>query len=130
MSLKHIHSDETPAPLSAHSDAVLIPPGAAILVSSGQLGMLKDGTIPEDTEQQIEAAFDNVEAVLRAAGMTVSDVVKMTTFITDPRYRDAFRAVRAKRVGNPPPSSTRIVVTSLSMPEMKVEIEIIAAKVP
>jgi len=60
----------------------------------------------------------------------VSDVVKMTTFITDPRYRDAFRAVRAKRVGNPPPSSTRIVVTSLSMPEMKVEIEIIAAKVP
>ena len=130
MSLKHIHSDETPAPLSAHSDAVLIPPGAAILVSSGQLGMLKDGTIPEDTEQQIEAAFDNVEAVLRAAGMTMSDVVKMTTFITDPRYRDAFRAVRAKRVGNPPPSSTRIVVTSLSMPEMKVEIEIIAAKLP
>ncbi|MBT5494895.1 MAG: RidA family protein [Alphaproteobacteria bacterium] len=130
MSLKHIHSDETPAPLSAHSDAVLIPPGAAILVSSGQLGMLKDGTIPEDTEQQIEAAFDNVEAVLRAAGMTMSDVVKMTTFITDPRYRDAFRAVRAERVGNPPPSSTRIVVTSLSMPEMKVEIEIIAAKVP
>ena len=130
MSLKHIHSDETPAPLSAHSDAVLIPPGAAILVSSGQIGMLKDGTIPEDTEQQIEAAFDNVEAVLRAAGMTMSDVVKMTTFITDPRYRDAFRAVRARRVGNPPPSSTRIVVTSLSMPEMKVEIEIIAAKVP
>lgn len=130
MSLKHIHSDETPAPLSAHSDAVLIPPGAAILVSSGQLGMLRDGTIPEDTEQQIEAAFDNVEAVLRAAGMTMSDVVKMTTFITDSRYRDAFRAVRAKRVGNPPPSSTRIVVTSLSMAEMKVEIEIIAAKVP
>lgn len=130
MSLKHIHSDETPAPLSAHSDAVLIPPGAAILVSSGQLGMLKDGTIPEDTEQQIDAAFDNVEAVLRAAGMGMSDVVKMTTFITDPRYRDAFRAVRAKRVSNPPPSSTRIVVTSLSMPEMKVEIEIIAAKVP
>ena len=130
MSLKHIHSDETPAPLSAHSDAVLIPPGAAILVSSGQIGMLEDGTIPEDTEQQIEAAFDNVEAVLRAAGMTMSDVVKMTTFITDPRYRDAFRAVRARRVGNPPPSSTRIVVTSLSMPEMKVEIEIIAAKVP
>jgi 2-iminobutanoate/2-iminopropanoate deaminase len=130
MSLKHIHSDETPAPLSAHSDAVLIPPGAAILVSSGQLGMLKDGTIPEDTEQQIDAAFDNVEAVLRAAGMGMSDVVKITTFITDPRYRDAFRAVRAKRVGNPPPSSTRIVVTSLSMPEMKVEIEIIAAKVP
>jgi len=130
MSLKHIHSDETPAPLSVHSDAVLIPPGAAILVSSGQLGMLKDGTIPEDTEQQIDAAFDNVEAVLRAAGMGMSDVVKITTFITDPRYRDAFRAVRAKRIGNPPPSSTRIVVTSLSMPEMKVEIEIIAAKVP
>jgi len=130
MTLKHIHSDETPAPLSAHSDAVLIPPGAAILVSSGMLGMRQDGTIPESTEEQVEAAFDNVEAVLRAAGMTMGDIVKMTTFITDARYRDAFRAVRAKRVGDPPPASTRVVITSLSMPEMKVEIEIIAAKAP
>ena len=130
MTLKHIHSDKTPAPLSAHSDAVLIPPGAAILVSSGLLGMLKDGTIPEATEDQAEAAFDNVEAVLRAAGMDMGNVVKMTTFITDARYRDAFRAVRARRVGDPPPASTRIVITALSMPELKVEIEIIAAKLP
>lgn len=130
MPLKHIHSDETPAPLSAHSDAVLIPPGSAILVSSGLLGMRKDGSIPEATEEQVEAAFDNVEAVLRAAGMGMSDIVKMTTFITDARYRDAFRAVRAKRVGDPPPASTRIVITALSMPELKVEIEIIAAKAP
>lgn len=130
MTLKHIHSDETPAPLSAHSDAVLIPPGAAILVSSGLLGMRKDGTIPEATEDQVEAAFDNVEAVLRAADMDMGNVVKMTTFITDARYRDAFRAVRAQRVGNPPPASTRVVITALSMPELKVEIEIIAAKLP
>jgi len=130
MPLKYIHSDETPAALSAHSDAVLIPPGAAILVSSGLLGMRPDGTIPETTEEQVEAAFDNVEAVLRAAGMTMNDVVKMTTFITDARYRDAFRAVRAKRVGDPPPASTRVVITALSMPELRVEIEIIAAKLP
>ena len=130
MALQHIHSDETPAPLSAHSDAVLIPPGAAILVSSGMLGMRKDGTIPESTEEQVEAAFDNVEAVLRAAGMEMGDIVKMTTFITDARYRDAFRAVRAKRVGDPAPASTRVVSTSLSMPALKVEIEIIAAKAP
>lgn len=130
MGIEHIHSDETPAPLSAHSDAVLIPPGAAILVSSGLLGMRQDGTIPETTEEQVEAAFDNVEAVLRAADMDMSHLVKMTTFITDARYRDAFRAVRAERVGDPPPASTRVVITALSMPELRVEIEIIAAKVP
>ena len=45
--LEHIHSEETPTPLSAHSDAVIIPAGARILVSSGMLGMRKDGTIPE-----------------------------------------------------------------------------------
>ena len=127
--LEHIHSDETPAPLSAHSDAVVIPAGARILVSSGQLGMRPDGTIPEETEAQVEAAFDNVEAVLRAAGMDMSDVVKMTTYITDARYRDAFRAVRAERVGDPAPASTRVVITALSMPKLKVEIEVIAAKV-
>ena len=128
--LKHIHSDETPAPLSAHSDAVLIPPGAQILVSSGMLGMQQDGTIPDSIEGQVAAAFDNVEAVLRAAGMTMGDVVKMTAFITDATYRDAYRAERARRVGDPPPASTRIVITALSQPDLMVEIEIIAAKAP
>ena len=58
--------------------------------------------------------------------MEMGDIVKMT-FATDARYRDAFRAVRAKRVGDPAPASTR-VITSFSMPALKVEIEIIAAK--
>ena len=128
--LKHIHSDETPAPLSAHSDAVLIPPGAQILVSSGMLGMRKDGTIPGSIEDQVAAAFDNVEAVLGEVGMTFGDVVKMTAFITDAAYRDAYRAERARRVGEPPPASTRIVITALSQPDLKVEIEIMAAKAP
>jgi len=128
--LKHIHSDETPAPLSAHSDAVLIPPGAQILVSSGMLGMRRDGTVPDRIEDQLAAAFDNVEAVLRAADMAMRDVVKMTAFITDAAYRDAYRAERARRVGDPPPASTRIVIAALSRPDLKVEIEIIAAKAP
>jgi len=128
--LKHIHSDATPAPLSAHSDAVLIPPGAQILVSSGMLGMHKDGTIPETIEGQVAAAFDNVDAVLAEVGMAFSDVVKMTAFITDAAYRDAYRAERARRVGDPPPASTRIVITALSQPDLKVEIEIMAAKAP
>ena len=126
--LQHVHSDETPAPLSAHSDAVVIPAGARILVSSGMLGMRKDGAIPEAIEDQVAAAFDNVEAVLRAAGMAMSDLVKMTAYITDAGYRDAFRTERAKRVGEEPPASTRVVITALSMPEMKIEIEVIAAK--
>lgn len=127
--LDHIHSDETPAPLSAHSDAVVIPAGARILVSSGMLGMRKDGAIPDSIEEQVRAAFDNVESVLRAAGMDMRDLVKMTTYITDASYRDAFRAERAKRVSAEPPASTRVVITALSMPEMKIEIEVIAAKV-
>jgi len=126
--LKYIHSDKTPAPLSAHSDAVLIPPGAQILVTSGMLGMRPDGTIPESIEEQVAAAFDNVEAVLGEVAMTLADVVKMTAFITDASYRDAYRAERARRVGDPPPASTRVVITALSQPQLKVEIEVIAAR--
>ncbi len=128
--LKHIHSDKTPAPLSAHSDAVLIPPGAQILVSSGMLGMRRDGTVPDTIDGQVAAAFDNVEAVLADVGMTMKDVVKMTAFITDASYRDAYRKERARRVGDPPPASTRIVITALSQPDLKVEIEIMAARMP
>ena len=126
--LEHIHSEETPSPLSIHSDAVVIPAGARILISSGQLGMRRDGSIPETIEDQVVAAFDNVEAVLRAGGMTLRDLVKMTTYITDASYRDAFRAERAKRVGDPAPASTRVVITALSVPDLMIEIEVIAAR--
>ena len=54
------------------------------LFVSGQVGSREDGSPEPDLEAQIRLAFDNLNAVLKAAGCTFEDVVDVTVFIVDP----------------------------------------------
>ena len=55
-----------------------------LLFVSGQVGSREDGSPEPDFEKQVQLAFDNLAAVLKAAGCTFDDVVDVTTFHTDP----------------------------------------------
>ncbi len=55
-----------------------------LLFVSGQVGARADGTPEPDPEAEIRLAFDNLNAVLDAAGCTFDDVVDATLFMTDP----------------------------------------------
>ena len=55
-----------------------------LLFVSGQVGSRADGSPEPDFERQVRLAFDNLAAVLKAAGCTFRDVVDVTTFHTDP----------------------------------------------
>ena len=55
-----------------------------LLFVSGQVGSREDGSAEPDFKQQVELAFANLEAVLKAAGATLDDVVDVTSFHTDP----------------------------------------------
>ncbi|WP_185983925.1 RidA family protein [Aureimonas mangrovi] len=66
-----------------------------LLFVSGQVGSRVDGSPEPDFAEQVEQAFQNLEAVLKAAGCTFADVVDVTSFHTDPESQ--FDAVlRAK----------------------------------
>ena len=54
------------------------------LLVSGQVGSREDGSPEPDLEAQVRLAFDNLNAVLKAAGCTFDDVVDVTVFIVDP----------------------------------------------
>ncbi|QNM96599.1 RidA family protein [Chitinimonas koreensis] len=54
------------------------------LFISGQVGSRPDGSPEPELEAQVRLAFDNLNAVLAAAGCTFSDVVDVTVFIVDP----------------------------------------------
>lgn len=54
------------------------------LFVSGQVGSREDGSPEPDLEAQVRLAFDNLNAVLRAAGCTFEDVLDVTVFIVDP----------------------------------------------
>ncbi|RYY24670.1 MAG: RidA family protein [Sphingomonadales bacterium] len=55
-----------------------------LLFVSGQVGARADGSAEPDTEAQIRLAFDNLLAVLDAAGCTSDDVVDATLYLIDP----------------------------------------------
>ena len=61
--------------------------------------------------------------------MGYSDIVKITTFLTDSRFIVPYRAVRDQFFPTPPyPASTLLIVAGLADPAMLVEIEVVAAK--
>lgn len=87
-----------------------------LLFVSGQVGARDDGSPEPDFAKQVQLAFDNLAAVLEAAGCTLDDVVDVTTFHTDPETQmETVIAVRNRLVGEPPyPNWTVVGVTWLS----------------
>jgi enamine deaminase RidA (YjgF/YER057c/UK114 family) len=78
------------------------------LFVSGQVGSREDGSPEPDFEKQVQLAFDNLAAVLKAAGCMFDDVVDVTTFHTDPSTQwNTIAAVRLMRRDSFTPSRMR-----------------------
>jgi len=113
------------------SQAVKLTGASELLICSGQTAMGDDGSVPTTSEMgaQVRAALDNVVTVLEAAGMTPANIVKSTIYTTDVDELIGVIGVEAPRVlGSNLPASTLLGVTRLAFPELKVEIEVVAAR--
>src|SRR5688572_6237788 len=107
---------------------VEVPAGARLLFTNGQVGTKRDGTTPGTTADQAEVVFARLEAVLAAAKMTLSDIVRLTVFLPDQGDVGTFVEVRDRVMGDHKPGAIILVVKALARPELKIEIEAIAAK--
>ena len=116
------------APLGAYSHAIEVPPGARWLISSGQLGIRPDGTIPDGAGEQAAIIWAGFETILAEAGMGIENIVKTNAFLTDIADRPAYHEVRLRHLGEFRPTSTLLVVAGLAQPEFRLEVEMIAAK--
>jgi 2-iminobutanoate/2-iminopropanoate deaminase len=115
-------------PQSAYAQAIEVAPNARWLHISGQLGVGTDGKLRDGTAAQAEQAWANILNLLAAAGMSAENLVKITTFITNPADVGAVRAARERALGAVRPASTLLVVQALASPEYRIEIEAVAAK--
>jgi enamine deaminase RidA (YjgF/YER057c/UK114 family) len=68
-----------------------------LLFVSGQVGSREDGSPEPVFEQQVQLAFDNLAAVLKAGGCSFDDIIDVTTFHTDPAMQ--FEAINSVRTG-------------------------------
>ena len=113
------------------SQAVKLTEPGELLICSGQTAMGSDGSLPDsaDMGDQVRVALDNVVAVLAAAGMTPQQIVKSKIYTTDVDACVGVIGVEAQRIlGSSLPASTLIGVSRLAFPELKVEIEVTAAR--
>jgi 2-iminobutanoate/2-iminopropanoate deaminase len=115
-------------PLGAYSHAIEVPAGARTLHISGQVGLLPDGRVAQGIEAQTEAVLNNILGILKAAGMAIEDVVKMSTFLVNANDIAAVRSARMRVLGSHRPASTLLVISRLAAPEYLIEIEATAAK--
>jgi enamine deaminase RidA (YjgF/YER057c/UK114 family) len=113
------------------SQAVKLTEPREWLVCSGQTAMGPDGSLPasSDVGKQVQVALNNLVAVLAAGGMTPANIVRSTIYTTDVDAIIGVLAPAAQRIlGSSLPASTLIGVSRLAFPELKVEIEVLAAR--
>ena len=115
-------------PFGRYSHAVSLDAPQKLLVISGQLAVRPDGSVPEDAGEQTAVVLAAIDACLAEAGLGRTDVLRLSAYITEPGYREAYMRVRDAWVADPPPASTLLVVKALALPACKVEIEAIAGR--
>jgi 2-iminobutanoate/2-iminopropanoate deaminase len=122
--MKFIATDDAPKAIGPYSQAVV---EGGFLFAAGQIpldpktGELVTGGI----EPSAERVFDNLEAVLKAAGLKFSDVVKTTVFLTKAEDFAALNAVYARRMGDHKPARSTVIVAALPK-NAPMEIELVA----
>ena len=97
---------------------------ADVVYCSGQIGTGADGRLPEKPEQQFRNAFENVKALLEAAGSSLEAVIEMTTFhVGFQEHIGDFMGVKDSYIREPYPAWTAIGISELgfgSLVEIKV----------
>jgi len=103
-----------------------------LVVTSGQLALAADGSIPEGVEAQAALCFANIDAILSEAGLDFSHVLRFTTYVTRREDMAPYMAVRDRVLADVAvkPASTLLIVSGFTRPEFLVEIEAIALARP
>ncbi|RPJ28392.1 MAG: RidA family protein [Chloroflexi bacterium] len=115
-------------PVGSYSHQIEISSNERLLVISGQVGMRQDGTVPDDPLEQIDVAFENILHNLRAAGMDVKDLIKVTYYLVGEIDAAKRRQVILSRLQGHQPCSTLLFVAALASPVYKVEIDAWASR--
>ena len=122
---KTIQTNDAPSAIGPYSQAIAVD---KFLFASGQVALVPGtGEVAGNTiEEQAEQCCRNVQAILRANGMTFADVVKTTCFLADMADFAAFNGVYEKYFISKP---ARSCVAVKELPKkLLCEIEVIAAK--
>ena len=112
MNKQIVTTSEAPAAIGPYSQAVKT---GLVVFLSGQIGLdpATQALAGEDFGAQVRQAFRNMEALARASGGTLADVVKLTLFLTDLSKFGQVNDIMAELMPKPYPARSTIGVASL-----------------
>jgi 2-iminobutanoate/2-iminopropanoate deaminase len=122
--MRFLATDDAPKAIGPYSQGVV---EGGFLFCSGQIpldpasGELVSGGIEASTER----VLDNMEAVLKSAGLAFADVVKTTVFLVRAEDFPAMNAIYARRFGDHRPARSTVIVAALPKAAV-VEMDLIA----
>lgn len=114
-------------PFNPYSHGAEVETGSRLLYMAGQVGSDIDGNIAPDFESQIRKTYANIEEILKGADMGLTNLVKVTTFLTDRANLAPMREIRKEILGDHKPAHTLLIVSGLAYKEFLIEVECIAA---
>ncbi|WP_331376240.1 RidA family protein [Sinorhizobium chiapasense] len=127
MKRDNINAINAPQPRGGYAQAVSVESFQRLLFVSGQIPMTSDDVLPEGFEAQARQVWLNVDAQLKAAGMTKSNIVKVTTYLADRNHTLANREIRSDYLGALAPAMT-VVIAGIFDSGWLLEVEVVAAE--
>lgn len=110
------------------SNAIEVLPGARYLYTCGLVGVRQDGTVESGIEAQAVRIYENIGILLREANMDMAHVVKIISYLTDLGDAAAYAKARNPYLGAVRPAMTLLGVSGLAHPDLRLEVEVIAAR--
>jgi len=117
------------APTAAnYAHGVLSTDVSSILHLSGTVGVRPDGSISDDVAEQAAVTWENLAAICAEAGMSLDDIVSITTYAVVGEPLAGVMAARDRALGGRRVASVLITVPALARPEWKMEIAAVAVR--
>ena len=117
-----------PEPVGNYTHITKIPRNAELFVSSGQIGINQNGQFPKSMNEQISNTFKNIIKVLESEELTAANIIK-SECMGDRKIDWAYLDFEWEQLFNTQyPAMTIGYISELGLPEIKIEIEIWAAK--
>ena len=124
-SKKVIKTEKAPQAIGVYSQGI---ESNSLVFTSGQIPLTVDGELIKDNfKLESQQVIKNIEAILQASGCELSDIVKLTVYLTDlslfPELNDVFKEF----FNTHPPARSAVEVKGLPM-QVRIEMEAIALK--
>ena len=127
MPIERIEAGDAPKASGGYTQAVRLTGIDELVFVSGQIPVDLVGHVPASFCDQCRRVWHNVAAQLDAAGLGLSDIVKVTTYLSDRAFAAENSSIRHEVLAGATPALT-VIIATIYDPAWLLEIEVIAAR--